>query len=73
MECDKCVCRNGEIREGVIKGVFKACGDKRRKMVIGGMNTIVGDHKVEGVVGKFGKSGMNENGIKLIGKAREEK
>ena len=35
-------------------------------MTIGDMNTRVGDSEVEGGVGKFGVSGVNEKGRKLI-------
>ena len=35
-------------------------------MIIGDMNARVGNSEVESVVGKFGVSGANENGRKLI-------
>ena len=34
-------------------------------LIIGVMNAVVGDRELEGIVGKFGISGMNENGRKL--------
>ena len=37
------------------------------------MNARVGDNEVEGVVGKFGVSGVNENGRKLIEMCTEKK
>ena len=37
-----------------LKGCIDACEDRRKVMIIGGMNAKVGDSEVEGVVGKFG-------------------
>ena len=48
-----------------LKGCIKAYEDRRRLLVIGDMNAKVRD-EVEGVASKFGVSGMNENGRKLI-------
>ena len=64
MECDKCLCiqkwRDRFWKE--LKECIEACEDR----VIGDINARVGDSKVEGIVGKFGLSGMNEYGRKLI-------
>ena len=42
-----------------------ACEDRGKVPVIGDMNARMGGREMEGVVGKFGVSRMNENGIKL--------
>ena len=47
----------------MLKGCIEACEDRRRVLVIGDKNIIVGDREVESVVAKFAVSGMNENGI----------
>ena len=51
---------------GELKGCIEVCEDRGKVVIIGDMNARVGDSKVEGVVGKFGVSGANENGRKLI-------
>ena len=72
MDCDSCVCpRNGEIEEErdvfweELKGCIDVCQDRGRVVITGDMNAMLGDSEV-GVVGKFGVSGVNENGRKLI-------
>ena len=51
-----------------LKGCIEASKDKGRVVVSGDMNVRVGDMEVEGVIGKFGVPGVNENGGKLIEK-----
>ena len=51
---------SGENREG------EACENEGRVLVIGDMNATAVDREMEGVVGKYGVSGMNENGRKVI-------
>ena len=68
LDCDSCVCpRNGEIGGeercllGGIERAYRVCEDRGKVVIIGDMNARVGDSEVEGVVGKFGVSWVNEN------------
>ena len=54
-----------------LKGCIEVCEDRGKVVIIGDMNARMGDSEVEGVVGKFGVLGTNENGRKLIKLCRE--
>ena len=56
-----------------LKGCTNPGEDGGRVLVIGDMNAKVRGCEMEGVVGKFGVSGMNENGRKLIEPCMEKK
>ena len=45
-----------------LKGCIDVCEDRGKVVIIGVINARVGDSEVEGVVGKSGVSGVNENG-----------
>ena len=49
-----------------LKRCIDAYEDRGKVLIIGDMNVRVGDSEVEGVVGKFGVSGVYENGRKLM-------
>ena len=48
-----------------MKGYIEEYEEKGRVLITGGMNARVGDGEVEGVVGKFGVSEMNEDERKI--------
>ena len=56
-----------------LKGCIDVCEDKRKVVITEDMNARVGDSEVEGVVGKCGVSGVNDNGRKLIEMCTEER
>ena len=63
--------RKGEIGGGerfLLGGI-----DIGKVVIVGDMNARVGDGEVEGVVGKFGVSGVTENGRKLIEMCTEKR
>ena len=56
-----------------LKGCIEVCEDRRKVVIIGDINARVDDSEVEGVVGKSGVLGANENGRKLIEMCSEKR
>ena len=68
--------RSEEERDGFweqLKGCIAICEDRGKVMVIVDTNATVGVSEMEGVVGKFRASRLNENGRKLIELSAEKK